>query len=71
MSIHLCIGSVYAWSIFNVPLTREIGVIASCSQDWSLGAVVPIFSTAIVFLGLSAAVAGKWLEEVGPRAVCV
>ena len=69
MSIHLCIGSVYAWSIFNVPLTREVGVIAACSTDWSLGEVVPIFSTAIVFLGLSAALAGKWLEEVGPRAV--
>ena len=27
------------------------------------------FSTAIVFLGLAAAFAGKWLEEVGPRLV--
>ena len=69
MAIHLCIGSVYAWSIFNTPLTREFGVIAASSADWSLGSVVPIFSTAIVCLGLSAAVAGKWLEEVGPRAV--
>lgn len=96
MAIHLCIGSVYAWSMFNLPLTRELGVVASSSADWcggvavggltvlaladrlwtrlprrcrSLGSVVPIFSTAIVCLGLSAAVAGKWLEEVGPRAV--
>ncbi len=69
MAIHLCIGSVYAWSIFNTPLTREFGVVASSAADWSLGSVVPIFSTAIVCLGLSAAVAGKWLEEVGPRAV--
>ena len=28
-----------------------------------------IFTVAIVFLGLSAAVAGKWLEDVGPRMV--
>lgn len=53
---HLCIGSVYAWSIFNAPLTRELGVVASASDDWALGSVVPIFSSAIVCLGLSAAV---------------
>ncbi|MDD3446304.1 MAG: OFA family MFS transporter [Zavarzinia sp.] len=71
IAIHLCIGSVYAWSIFNPPLTRELGVVASAPQDWSLGSVVWIFSVAIVFLGLSAAFAGKWLEEVGPRMVGV
>ena len=31
--------------------------------------LVSIFSTAIIFLGLAAAFAGKWLEEVGPRLV--
>ena len=65
IATHLCIGSVYAWSMFNAPLTRELGVVASAAGDWSLSSVVPIFSTAIVCLGLSAAVAGKWLEEVG------
>jgi MFS family permease len=33
--------------------------------------VLWIFSVAIVFLGLAAAFAGKWLEEVGPRMVGV
>lgn len=69
IATHLCIGSVYAWSMFNDPLTRELGVVASAATDWQIGSVVPVFSTAIVFLGLSAAVAGKWLEEVGPRLV--
>jgi len=69
IAIHLCIGSVYAWSIFNPPLTRELGVVASAPGDWSLSSVVWIFSVAIVFLGLAAAFAGKWLEEVGPRMV--
>ena len=64
IATHLCIGSVYAWSIFNTPLTRELGVVTAAANDWSLGSVVPIFSTAIVCLGLSAAVAGKWLEQV-------
>ncbi len=69
VAIHLCIGSVYAWSVFNPPLTRLLGVVAPAADDWSLGNVVWIFSVAIVFLGLSAAVAGKWLEKVGPRLV--
>jgi MFS family permease len=71
IAIHLCIGSVYAWSIFNPPLTKEFGVVAASSGDWGLQSVVWIFSVAIVFLGLSAAFAGKWLEEVGPRMVGV
>jgi MFS family permease len=69
ISIHLCIGSVYAWSIFNPALTNALGVVTSSAQDWSLNEVVWIFSVAIVFLGLAAAFAGKWLEEVGPRLV--
>ena len=71
IAIHLCIGSVYAWSIFNPPLTRELGVVAPAAGDWSLGSVVWIFSVAIVCLGLAAAFAGKWLEAVGPRKVGV
>ena len=69
ISIHLCIGSVYAWSIFNPALTKSLGVVTSAAGDWSLSDVVWIFSVAMVFLGLSAAFAGKWLEEVGPRLV--
>src|SRR5215831_11240158 len=69
IAIHLCIGSVYAWSIFNTPLMRVHGVVAGSSGDWSLSEVVWIFTVAIVCLGLAAAVAGKWMERVGPRTV--
>ena len=71
VAIHLCIGSVYAWSIYNPPLTRAYGVVTSAADDWSLGEVVWVFTVAIVFLGLAAAFAGKWLENVGPRKVGV
>lgn len=71
IAIHLCIGSVYAWSVFNPALTKQLGVVASSAEDWSLSSVVWIFSVAIVFLGLAAAIAGKWLEQVGPRMVGV
>ena len=69
IAIHLCIGSVYAWSMFNPALVKILGVVTSSGDDWNLSQVVWIFSVAIVSLGLSAAYAGKWLEEVGPRMV--
>ena len=69
IAIHLCIGSVYAWSLFNTPLTRVFGVVGSAADDWSLQQVVWIFTVAIVFLGFAAAFAGKWLERAGPRLV--
>lgn len=71
LGIHLCIGSVYAWSLFNPALIKRVGVVTSAADDWSLKGVVWIFTVAIVFLGLSAAVAGRWLERVGPRMVGV
>ncbi len=71
VAIHLCIGSVYAWSIYNPSLTRVFGVVTSAGDDWSLSEVVWVFTVAIVFLGLAAAFAGKWLEHVGPRKVGV
>ena len=71
IAIHLCIGSVYAWSIYNPALIRVFGVVTPAAEDWSLGDVVWIFTVAIIFLGLAAAFAGKWLEEVGPRKVGV
>ena len=69
IAIHLCIGSVYAWSNFNPALTKVQGVVASSAGDWSLAEAARTFTVAIVFLGLSAAFAGKWLETVGPRTV--
>jgi MFS family permease len=67
LAVHLCIGQAYAFSVFNGPLTKVIGITQSAPDDWSLTTLGWIFSLAIVFLGLSAAFAGKWLEHVGPR----
>ncbi|MGH8595073.1 MAG: MFS transporter, partial [Gammaproteobacteria bacterium] len=71
LGIHLCIGSVYAWSLFNPALIKRVGVVTGAADDWTLKNVVWVFTVAIVFLGLSAAIAGKWLEKVGPRTVGV
>jgi MFS family permease len=67
LSIHLAIGQAYAFSVFNKPLSQLLGVTKSAPGDWDLKTLGWIFSIAIVFLGLSAAVFGKWLERVGPR----
>lgn len=67
LSVHLCIGQAYAFSVFNDPLSRVIGIGTAVPEDWKLTTLGWIFSLAIVFLGLSAAFGGKWLEKVGPR----
>jgi len=80
LSIHLAIGQAYAFSVFKKPLNYLIQVTSSGGglkslpgvdspnpADWKFTALGWIFSLAIVFLGLSAAVFGKWLERVGPR----
>jgi MFS family permease len=67
LAVHLSIGQVYAFSTFNLPLTKLIGLKASAPGDWSLAEVGWTFSIAIGILGLSAAVFGRWVERVGPR----
>jgi MFS family permease len=67
LAIHLSIGQAYAFSVFNLPLSQRIGVTQSAPADWKLSTIGWVFSVAIVFLGLSAALFGPWLDRVGPR----
>lgn len=57
--IHLSIGSAYAYSVFKNPLMAELG--------WDNREVTLAFTIAIVFLGGSAAMFGKFVERWGPR----
>lgn len=59
IAVHMCIGQVYGFSVFNKPLSAELGVPVS-SVQWA-------YQIALVMLGLSAAVFGKWVERSGPR----
>ncbi|PID22721.1 MFS transporter [Sporosarcina sp. P3] len=59
VGIHISIGSVYAWSNFTNPLIEEFG--------WTTSQVQLTFSIAILFLGLSAAFLGHFVEKYGPR----
>jgi MFS family permease len=67
LAINLSIGQAYAFSVFNLPLTRVLGVGEPRPEDWSLRSVGIVFTLAYVFLGLSAGVGGKWQDRVGPR----
>src|ERR1700676_5604837 len=67
LAVHLSIGQVYAFSTFNLPLTRVIGITHRAPADWDLKEIGWVFSIAIAILGLSAAMFGRWVERVGPR----
>ena len=69
LCIHLCIGEVYAFSVFTKPMAQALGVTdPKPGVDWSVPELGWIFSLAILILGLSAAFGGKWVERAGPRA---
>lgn len=61
LAIHMSIGQAYAFSVFNLPLSK------SGPGDWKLTQLGWIFTCAIGCLGLSAAIFGQWLERRGPR----
>ncbi len=67
LAVHLSIGQIYAYSVFNAPLTRLIGINHSAPDDWALTTIGWIFSIALAVLGASAALFGTWMERVGPR----
>jgi MFS family permease len=67
LCIHLCIGQAYAFSVFNLPMTKLLGITESAPGDWKLTELGWIFSIAIFVLGFSAAIFGRWVEEGGPR----
>jgi MFS family permease len=82
LAIHLCIGMVYGFSVFWLPLSRAIGVtrpvacpagaglldaLTATGCDWKISDLAWIFTLGIVFLGSAAAAWGGWLERAGPR----
>lgn len=69
--IDLCIGHAYAFSVFNLPLTKLVGINESTTGDWTLAQVGWIFSFSMLFLGSASFVFGRWVERAGPRKAMV
>jgi len=81
LCIHLCIGMAYGFSVFWLPLSRAIGLTTSKSCpdmsiftelvtttcDWKVASLGWMYTFFFVFLGISAAVFGGWVERSGPR----
>jgi MFS family permease len=81
LCIHLCIGMAYGFSVFWLPLSRAIGLTASKSCpdmsivtelftttcDWKVASLGWMYTLFFVFLGISAAMFGGWVERAGPR----
>jgi MFS family permease len=59
VAVHMCIGQVYAFSVFNKPLGAEL--------DVPVSRVNVAYMIALMMLGISAAIFGKWVERSGPR----
>lgn len=59
MGIHICIGSVYAWSVLTKPIMQSMGFTLK-ETTWT-------FSLAILFLGLSAGFLGSFVQKIGPK----
>jgi MFS family permease len=71
IAVHMCIGQIYAFSVFKKPLSMALGVTAPAAGDWTEVDVGIAYSIGLALLGLSAAVFGKWVERSGPRKTMV
>ena len=60
VATHVCLGSVYAWSVFVPALQAQTG--------WTKPQLTWAFSLAIACLGLTAALAAPITHRLGPRA---
>lgn len=80
LAIHLSIGMAYALSVFWKPLAKVIpnepaacksigffDMLTTTTCNWPDSVTVVTFELGIVFLGISAALFGGWLERAGPR----
>ncbi len=59
--MQICLGAVYGWSVFKIPLMKAHG--------WSETSVQLNFTLAILFLGVGTIIGGLWLDRKGPRIV--
>ncbi|MDR1989858.1 MAG: OFA family MFS transporter [Acidobacteriaceae bacterium] len=59
--VQVCLGSVYAWSVFVKPLMA--------SEGWSEIQVTLTFNMAMACLGIGTMIGGWWQDKVGPRIV--
>ena len=67
--VHLSVGSVYTWSMWNMPLSQTLGIVAQSKADWSMAEVLSVFSCTAATLGVTMFTLGPWGERAGPRMI--
>ncbi len=66
--IQLCLGAIYAWSVFTPYLTKAI---AEGGPGWSKVQTQIVFSVGLVSFALVMVLAGKKLGKIGPRRLSI
>ncbi|MGC1371295.1 MAG: OFA family MFS transporter [Candidatus Sulfotelmatobacter sp.] len=59
--MQICLGAVYAWSVFVKPLVN--------TQHWTLTQVSLAFTINVFFIGVGTVIGGLWMDKAGPRKV--
>ena len=61
VGINMCLGNLYAWSVFRKPLQALYG--------WSAAEATLPFQISIAFFAVAMVFAGRWQDKAGPRTV--
>jgi MFS family permease len=68
MIINLCLGTVYAWSVFVTPLTNYF---SAAGQTVTANEVLLPFSVFLAFFAILMPLTGKYIEKFGPRNITI
>ena len=61
IAINLCLGNLYAWSVFRITLQKAYG--------WSAFEATVPFAISIGAFAVAMVIAGRWQDKAGPRTV--
>src|SRR3989304_3754412 len=61
--MNLCMGNLYAWSVFRIPLQKAYG--------WSAFEATVPFAISIGAFAVAMVIAGRWQDKAGPKVVGV
>jgi len=61
IAINLCLGNLYSWSVFRIPLQKAYG--------WSAFEATVPFAISIGAFAVAMVIAGRWQDKAGPKVV--
>jgi OFA family oxalate/formate antiporter-like MFS transporter len=64
--IQLCLGAIYAWSVFRIPLQQSV---ANGGLDLTPSQATLPFSLVLISFAIATIIGGRWQDKAGPRLV--